>query len=138
MLRTIGDINGVSTTTILNVVANVTHYIVLLKRVFRQQKSRKCFFSINVETKCNTSLKIFDIAARWPGSTHNTNILLNSRIYSRFCENEFGESIIAADSGYPNKSFIATPLISVKNAEDSFYSESQIGTRKCIERSNGV
>ena len=91
---------------------------------------------MNVQTMCDSKLKILDIVARWPG--HDSNILSNSRIYTRFENGEFGDSVIVADSGYPNKKFIMTPLLNVRNAEENLYNESQIRTRNCVERSYGV
>lgn len=93
---------------------------------------------MNVQTMCDAHLRILDVVARWPGSSHDSNILLNSKIYSRFVSKEFKNCVIVADSGYPNKDFIMTPLLSVKNEAENLYNESQIRTRNCIERSYGV
>lgn len=42
-------------------------------------RNRKGFFSINVQTLCDSALRIQDIVARWPGSTHDAMIFRNSR-----------------------------------------------------------
>lgn len=84
---------------------------------------------------CNANLEILDVVARWPGSAHDSNILSNSRIYTRFDNGEFGDSVIVADSGYPNKNFIMTPLLNPNKPEEILYNESQIRTRSCVERS---
>lgn len=96
------------------------------------------FFSINVQTMCDANLEIINIVARWPGSAHDSHIFRNSRIYSRLESNEFGDSIILADSGYPNKSYMMTPLLTVGNDEENLYNESQIRTRSTVERSYGI
>ena len=59
--------------------------------------------------------------ARWPGSAHDSNILSNSRIYTRFENGEFGDSVIVADSGYPNKKFIMTPLYNFQYIINYFF-----------------
>lgn len=79
-----------------------------------------------------------DIVARWPGSTHDATILRNSRIYSRFEANEFRNAVVVADSGYPCKRWIMTPLSKVNTPSEALYNESQIRTRNCVERSYGV
>ncbi|CAI6377806.1 unnamed protein product [Macrosiphum euphorbiae] len=43
-------------------------------------RNRKNFFSINVQTICDANLKIQDIVARWPGSSHDSTIFNNSEI----------------------------------------------------------
>ena len=77
----------------------------------------KVFFSLNVQTMCDANLRILDIVARWPGSTHNSTILRSSRINYRIKSNEFGNGIIVADSGYENNNPIITPLSQVNRIE---------------------
>lgn len=101
-------------------------------------RNRQGFFSINVQTTCDASLKITNIVARWPGSAHDSNILRNSRIYSRFESGDFGDSLIIADSGYPNKKFLITPLSNPTTQEENLFNESLIRTRCTVERSYGV
>lgn len=101
-------------------------------------RNRKGFFSINVQSICDSSLKILDVVARWPGSTHDSTIFNNSRIHARLDNNEFNDCFIVADSGYQNKNFVMTPLLSVRTPEENLYNESLIRTRNCVERSYGV
>lgn len=101
-------------------------------------RNRKGFFSINVQTMCDANLKITNIVARWQGSSHDSTILRNSKIYSRFESGEFGDSIVLGDSGYPNKKYLMTPLLNPKSPEETLYNESQIRTRGSVERSYGV
>lgn len=64
---------------------------------------------------CDSNLKIRDIVVRWPGSTHDSRILKNSKIYHRLSSREYGNALILADSGYENNQFIITPLSQVSN-----------------------
>lgn len=74
-----------------------------------------CF--INVRTTCDAHLKTHDIVTKWAGSSHDSYILLNSKIYDRFCNRDFGDILIIADSGYPIKNVIVIPLLHVANVE---------------------
>lgn len=57
-------------------------------------RNRKAFFSINTQIICDAKLKIRDIVARWPGSSHDLTIFNNSRIRARFENNEFQHSLL--------------------------------------------
>lgn len=59
--------------------------------LFRNRKGR---FSINTQIINDNSLKIRDIVSRWPGSTHDQTIFINSRIRARFENNEFPNMVL--------------------------------------------
>lgn len=101
-------------------------------------RNRKGYFSLNVQTMCDSKLKIMDIVARWPGSAHDSTIFNNSRISARFEGGEFGNHLIVADGGYQCKRYLMTPLRTCTEPKERLYNESQIRTRNCIERSYGV
>lgn len=93
---------------------------------------------MNVQAVCDSNLKIMDVVARWPGSCHDSTIFANSRICARFESGEFGSKVVVADGGYPNKSYIMTPLRTCSTSEQRLYNKAQIATRNCVERLNGV
>ncbi|XP_044592656.1 putative nuclease HARBI1 [Cotesia glomerata] len=101
-------------------------------------RNRKGHFSINVQVICNARLEIIDIVARWPGSAHDSTIFNNSRIHNRFENNQFGNALLLGDSGYPNLSYLLTPLQDPQRPAEQLYNESQIRTRNTIERTFGV
>ncbi|XP_067014193.2 putative nuclease HARBI1 [Anabrus simplex] len=102
-------------------------------------RNRKGFFSMNVQTLCDPDLKITDIVARWPGSTHDSTIFNNSVIRARFESGVIDDgSVIIGDSGYPNRPYLITPLAAPDSPEEQLFNESQIRTRNCVERSYGV
>nr|CAI5862178.1 unnamed protein product [Callosobruchus analis] len=74
-------------------------------------RNRKCYFSINVQTVVDADLKIRDIVARWPGSTHDAEMFRNSTLYHRFETGHFGNGLPISDSGYPLKPYLITPLL---------------------------
>lgn len=41
-------------------------------------RNRKSYFSINTQMICNSSLRITNVVARWPGSVHDATIFNNS------------------------------------------------------------
>ena len=46
--------------------------------------SRKGYHAINVQGIMNAELVFTNVVARWPGSTHDSFILLNSAVYTNF------------------------------------------------------
>ncbi|KAF0732995.1 Uncharacterized protein FWK35_00027709 [Aphis craccivora] len=92
-------------------------------------RNRKGFFSINVQTICDANLKIQDIVARWPGSSHDSTIFNNSEIRRKFEMGEMSNNLIVADSD-PTSGITAEAI--------DKYNESLIRTRNTVERSYGV
>ncbi|XP_050502738.1 putative nuclease HARBI1 [Diabrotica virgifera virgifera] len=101
-------------------------------------RNRKNFFSFNVQTISDPNLKIRDIVARWPGSSHDAHIFRNSNICASFEQGHFGEHVLLGDSGYAIKNYLIKPLAHVTNAAEQLFNESQIRTRNVVERQYGV
>ncbi|XP_054259916.1 uncharacterized protein LOC128984604 [Macrosteles quadrilineatus] len=64
-----------------------------------EYRCRKGFFSINVLGAAGADLEFTNIVARWKGSTHDSRVLKNSRLYAEFEERDMG-GILVGDSGY--------------------------------------
>lgn len=62
-------------------------------------RCRKGFFSINAQVVAGPDHKLYDVVARWPGSTHDSRVFSNSRLKSRLDGNEI-DGILLADAGY--------------------------------------
>lgn len=105
-------------------------------------RNRKGYFSLNVQTISDSNLKILDIVARWPGSTHDQTIFINSAIRQRFERGDFGPYILIGDSGYGNTRYLATPYTAAAgNQADRHvqrYNRSLVSTRNVVERQYGV
>ncbi|XP_031329103.1 putative nuclease HARBI1 [Photinus pyralis] len=101
-------------------------------------RNRKSVFSINTQVIGSSTLKVFDIVARWPGSTHDATIFNNSRIRARFEAGEFNNNVILGDSGYTLRPYCLTPLLNPISREESLYNEAHIRTQNTIERLFGV
>lgn len=98
-------------------------------------RNRKNYFSINVQTICNSQLMIRSIVARWPGSTHDSMILHHSLIKKRLDAGEFGDGVIVTDSGYAIEGRIIIPMLNPVTEAENVFNESQICIRNPIEQS---
>lgn len=103
-----------------------------------QYRNRKGYFSYNVQAVCDANLRIINIDARWPGSTHDSSIFRASSLHLRFTQGEFTNSFLLADSAYQQKKFILTPFLHPQNIAEERYNRAHIRTRNCIERCFGV
>lgn len=111
-------------------------------------RNRKNFFSINVQTICDANLKIQDIVARWPGSSHDSTIFNNSEIRRKLEIGEMRDCVLVADSGYAQRNYVMTlvgspntvidPASGIYEEAVAKYNESLIRTRNTVERSYGV
>lgn len=103
---------------------------------------RKQFYALNTQVIVDANDKIIDIVARWPGSTHDQTIFLNSTIFERFLRGEFiqngRDSILLGDGAYRAERFLAIPVREsrnrVMNHAETIYQQTHIATRQTIER----
>lgn len=93
---------------------------------------------MNVQVVINARLEIIDIVVRWLGSIHNSTIFNYSRIKSLFETDRFDDGLLLGDSGYPNLSYLMTPLLNPTTPAEHLYNEAQIRTRSKIERCFGI
>jgi len=101
-------------------------------------RNRKGFFSLNVQVICNASLSITNVVARWPGSTHDATVFINSRVHAEFESRKYTNYLLLGDSGYPALKYLLTPLLNPHSEIEQLYNESHIRTRNGIERCFGV
>lgn len=101
-------------------------------------RNRKGYFSINVQTICAANLRILDIVARWPGSSHDRTIFNNCSIKARFERGEMGNGLLVGDSGYTLSPYMIIPLRNPVTQEEQLFNEAQIRTRNVVERQYGV
>nr|XP_054770416.1 putative nuclease HARBI1 [Lytechinus pictus] len=101
--------------------------------VYTNRKGRS---SINVQLACNTKFQIINVVARWPGSTHDSRVLQNSRLYRKYNNGEL-KGIILGDSGYPLMTWLMTPILNPQTPEEQAYNNAQCKTRSIIEQLNG-
>nr|CAH7747071.1 unnamed protein product [Callosobruchus chinensis] len=101
-------------------------------------RNRKGYFSLNLQVVGDADLRIRDIVARWPGSTHDQTIFNNSSIKARFEANEFENAVLLGDSGYALKKYLITPIPNPTTEVEQVFNEAQIRSRNPIERLFGV
>ncbi|XP_062373191.1 putative nuclease HARBI1 [Sardina pilchardus] len=99
--------------------------------------NRKGYHSINVQIACDASYSIFNLVARWPGSTHDARILRESQLSNTF---EAGgvSGFLLGDSGYPLKRWLMTPIIAPRTQQERRYNTIHAATRSTVERCIGV
>lgn len=78
-------------------------YLILGGEVAENFRNRKGYFSINVQTVSDANMRILDIVARWPGSTHDQTIFNNCTLKHRLEIGQFRNGILLGDGGYQNK-----------------------------------
>lgn len=101
-------------------------------------RNRKGYFSINTQAMCDSNLILLDVVARWPGSSHDSNIFDNSAARRKFEDGLVGNGLLLGDSGYPSRSYLITPLANPGNPAEILFNEAQIRSRNVIERCFGV
>ena len=101
-------------------------------------RGRKQYFSVNVQTVCDSELLIRNIVARWPGSVHDSTIFNHSRLRAQFEAGEIAEGMLLGDNGYPLRKYLLTPLLQPQTRAEVRYNRSHIRTRNCIERMYGI
>lgn len=100
-------------------------------------RNRKGYFSINVQCVCDCSMRITNVVARWPGSTHDSRIFDNSRLSAELEANQH-HGILLGDGGYACRRYLLTPLQNPRTPSEGRYNRSHIKTRGIIERTFGV
>lgn len=101
-------------------------------------RNRKDYFSINVQTVCDDKLRIRDIVARWPGSTHDMTIFNSSGLLQILTRGDFGRGVLLGDGGYACRRFLLTPLLNPTTPAQLKYNDAHKQTRNTVERQYGV
>ncbi|XP_018363950.1 PREDICTED: putative nuclease HARBI1 [Trachymyrmex cornetzi] len=103
--------------------------------------NRKGYHSINVQLICDPDLRILNVNARYPGSTHDSYIWNNSNILPLMrdiynCGHQF---FLLGDSGYALRPWMMTPMLNDEQNDAILrYNTRQISTRSLIECCNGL
>lgn len=78
------------------------------------------------------------MVCRWAGSSHDSTVFTNSALFRRFERNEFGDSVLLADSAYGAHDFVCKPLREPRTPAEKKYQKAQIKTRNSAERAIGL
>lgn len=101
-------------------------------------RNRKGYFSLNIQTVCDSELLIRDIIVRWPGSVHDSTIFNNSRIRADFETRRVNGGVLLGDNGYPLRTYLLTPYLDPQTRAQERYNRAHKRTRNCVERMYGV
>lgn len=82
-------------------------------------------------------MKFVHLNARWPGSTHDSRIFKHSEPYY-LLESCPYKGHLLADSAYPCKTYLMTPLNNPSTLAELLYQKKHIKTRNLVERSIGA
>ncbi|CAG4966662.1 unnamed protein product [Parnassius apollo] len=103
--------------------------------------NRKGEHTLNAQMVCDSSLKILNVCARYPGATHDSFIWRFSAL-QKVMMNLNGEGNtcwLLGDSGYPLEPRLLTPILNAEeNTPQSRYTNTHIRSRNSIERCFGV
>ncbi|KAJ1186414.1 hypothetical protein NDU88_003195 [Pleurodeles waltl] len=97
-----------------------------------------CYHSMNVQMVCLADQYISHVNAKIPGSVHDTYILWNSSIPYVMGQLQRHRVWLLGDSGYPNLSWLLTPVRNPRTRAEERYNEAHGRTRRIIERTFGL
>ncbi|KAG8181030.1 hypothetical protein JTE90_024776 [Oedothorax gibbosus] len=100
--------------------------------------NRKNFHSINVQIVSDNNLKILNINAKFPGSTHDAFIWRASNLKTLLSQITFKDCWLLGDSGYPLQFNMLTPFDAPSTSAQRRYNNAHTRGRCVIERLNGV
>ena len=109
--------------------------------------NRKGFYSIVLQAVVDYKKKFLDICVGWPGSTHDSRILINSNIYNKFNNQDnlvatsFNNKYILGDGGYPNLSWLIVPYKNIGrelNQQQTYFNLKHSQTRIKVEQAFGL
>jgi len=103
--------------------------------------NRKGFYSIVLQAVVDYKKKFLDICVGWPGSTHDSRILINSNLYNKFNNQNNLNKYILGDGGYPNLSWLIVPYKDIGRGlthEQTYFNLKHSQTRIKVEQAYGL
>ncbi|KAJ1138794.1 hypothetical protein NDU88_005175 [Pleurodeles waltl] len=100
---------------------------VLSEQVYRNRKS---YHSMNVQMVCLADQYILQVNAMFPGSVHDAYILRNSSIPDMMGQLQRHCVWLLGDSGYPNLSWLLTPVRNPRTRAEERYNDAHGRTRR--------
>ncbi|KAJ1127800.1 hypothetical protein NDU88_006193 [Pleurodeles waltl] len=126
---------------ILNIIGAIDGTHVALVPPHRSEQvygNRKSYHSMNVQMVCLADQYISQVNAMFPGSVHDVYILRNSSIPYVMGQLQRHRVWLLGDSGYPNLSWLLTPMRNPRTRAEERYNEAHGRTRRVIERTFGL
>ncbi|KAJ1161954.1 hypothetical protein NDU88_002434 [Pleurodeles waltl] len=101
-------------------------------------RNRKSYHFMNVHVVCLSDQYISHVNAKFPGSVHDAYIMRNSSIPYVMEQLQRHRVWLIGDSGYPNLSWLLTPVRNPRTRAEERYNEAHGRTRRIIERTFGL
>ncbi|KAJ1114008.1 hypothetical protein NDU88_002248 [Pleurodeles waltl] len=101
-------------------------------------RNRKSYHLMNVQMVCLADQYISHVNAKFLGSVHDTYILRNSSIPYVMGQLQRHRVWLIGDSGYPNLSWLLTPVRNPRTRAEERYNEAHGRTRRVIECTFGL
>lgn len=101
-------------------------------------RNRKGYMSLNCQMICGPIGEIYDCITCWPGSTHDSRVWRESRIFERLGETISDRYHLLADSAYPISVNLLPPFKNPNEREHRRFNYLHSATRMAIEKAYGV
>uniref|UniRef100_UPI00398E983B putative nuclease HARBI1 n=1 Tax=Pristiophorus japonicus TaxID=55135 RepID=UPI00398E983B len=95
--------------------------------------NRKGFHSLNVQLMCDHQRRILAVDARYPGSSHDSFILRQTSVPAIFTGPNHDCGWLLGDNGYPQSTWLLTPLRNPRTAAKHDDNDTHSDTRCIIE-----
>ncbi|XP_023945745.1 putative nuclease HARBI1 [Bicyclus anynana] len=116
-------------------VIDCTHikiHITRVRRITEDYRNNTGSYSINVQAVCDANLMFMNIESKWPGSTDDATIFLNSVLKVQCERKVYGNKWLLGDNAYPLKPYLLTPILNPQSRSEELYNQSHNTTRDCI------
>ncbi|KAM4809783.1 putative nuclease HARBI1 [Rhinophrynus dorsalis] len=100
-------------------------------------RNSKNFHSLNVQMVCASDMRILNLVAGYPGSTHDSYILKHSSLHSILTSGNLPEGWLLGDDAYPLTEYLLTPIKDPTNKAEKQYNTAHILAHSVIERTFG-
>ncbi|KAJ1129344.1 hypothetical protein NDU88_007715 [Pleurodeles waltl] len=101
-------------------------------------RNRKSYHSKNVQMVCLADQYISHVNAKFPGSVHDAYFLQNCSIPYVMGQLQRHRVWLLGDSGYPNLSWLLTPVRNPRTRAEEHYIEAHGRNQRIIERTFGL
>ncbi|CAI9558952.1 unnamed protein product [Staurois parvus] len=100
-------------------------------------RNSKNFHSLNVQMVCASDMRILNLVAGYPGSTHDSYILKHSSLHTILTSGNLPEGWILGDDAYPVTKWLLTPIKYPKTKAEKNYNAAHKTAHSVIERTFG-
>ncbi|KAM4706630.1 putative nuclease HARBI1 [Discoglossus pictus] len=100
-------------------------------------RNSKNFHSLNVQMVCASDMRILNLVAGYPGSTHDSYILKHSSLHSILTSGNLPKGWLLGDDAYPLNERLLTPITDPQNEAEKKYNEAHHRAHSVIDRTFG-